>query len=476
MRVVCGSFPRLCAEMQNLEHGARVVDPDDLRRLPEPHDSWPVVLLPPCTAEGEACTIHYRPTVGIVYYTLEAGDSIEGLVAAAAAQLERGGDAHLRRTPRAVAASPATILRHEGRVSLGANSVIAGPLKNYTACTAGRSPDDLPARLLVYMADGVTTPPAHYGCAGFTWVFMPVAAALAIGAAGFNSMAAVNATLAAIFYDGGLTSTLRDGAEVSPLTTDHFEVASLPHYLDAGGAGASGGAGVGGRRGGVLLAEPGGRLTFVGREANLHARSVWPPVGAGLGGEPQPPLESWSPGTIALRGGLATAASRDFQCVACAAPLGGEVIVARGARVPPAGQHQRCWHHGRRREGSLLAAGGLLLCTFCWGAFEAPACLTTHMGARITRTVIPYPQSSAAAACPDYRILAPLLAGTVTPLTLGAVVVRMPASTGGASVVLAGEKLGRYPAITNRAIAATGLGVLGGVSLAEVCSGADGRL
>ena len=492
MRVVSGSYPRLIAEMLNLEHGALVVDPDSLQPLPPPHATWPAVVMPPRTAEGHPFTIHYRPTVGVVYYTQAQGEDVEGLVAGVASMLERAGDAHLRQRNYAVAATPAAVLRHTGRVSCC--NVIFGPRKNNHAASPGgancRPGDLLPARLLVYTADGVTTPPAHYGRAGFTWVFMPIAAALAIGERGFDSMPAVNASISAIFFDGGRASTLRDGAEVSLLAEDHFEVPPVPDLFAFGeeprgeeprggeeppDRDPQGGAGIGPRSGGVLLALPGGRLEFVGRASNLSAGSVWPP--ACLGAE-CPSLEPWAPETIALRdseglyaeGLYATEASRNFQCVVCEAPLGGEVVVVRGARVPPAGLHHH-WHNHGRREGSLLTEGGLLLCMFCWAGLESPACLTTHMGARATRTVIPYPQASAAAACPEYWRLAPLLAGSVTPLTPGAVIVQMPPGGpgGGASVVLAGKKLGRYPAITNRAIAATGLGVLPGVTLAEVC-------
>ena len=527
--------------MLNLEHGALVVDPDSLQPLPPPHAIWPVVVLPPRTAEGHPCTIHYRPTVGVVYYTQAQGEDVEGLVAGVASMLERAGDAHLRQRNYAVAATPAAVLRHTGRVSCC--NVIFGPRKNHAASPGGancRPGDLLPARLLVYTADGVTTPPAHYGRAGFTWVFMPIAAALAIGERGFDSMPAVNASISAIFFDGGRASTLRDGAEVSLLAEDHFEVPPVPDLFAGGprrggeeplrgeedrrrggeeplrgeedrrggeedrrggeedrrggeedrrggeedrrdieeppGRGPQGGAGIGPRSGGVLLALPGGRLEFVGRASNLNTGSVWPP--ACLGAEEPLGLEPWAPETIALRdsGGLfaeglfATEVSRNFQCVVCEAPLGGEVVVIRGARAPPAGLH-RHWHNHGADDDHLLTEGGLLLCMFCWAGLESPACLTTHMGARVTRTVIPYPQASAAAACPEYWRLAPLLAGSVTPLTPGAVIVQMPPGGpgGGASVVLAGKKLGRYPAITNRAIAATGLGVLPGVTLAEVC-------
>jgi hypothetical protein len=61
-------------------------------------------------------------------------------------------------------------------------------------------------------------------------------------------------------------------------------------------------------------------------------------------------------------------------------------------------------------------------------------------------------------------MLAPLLAGTATPITgaKGAFIVKTPENGpgGGVSVILACEKMGRYPAVTYPAIAAAKLSVI----------------
>ena len=472
---------RLVAEMLCLEHGARAFGPNGMP-LPEPHEPWPIVKLHPITATGIPSIIHYRPTVAVVYYTLPPKSSPRALIERLAAALEQAGDAHLRGY-HAVAATPATVLRQKGRVIGG--TVIVGARK----CVKKRNAEKAgyPARLLQLAApdDG---PPPHYSIgAGFTWVFMPITAALAISAANFESMPAVNATLSAVYYDESQISTIPDGGDVARLTIGDFGAGDPPLFLGDAEALRT----QAGRphheiipEGGAVLIDLDGRLTFVGRLLNLHlkpGRGAWPP-GRGL---EQFPTEAWAPETIlrlSARPGGADETSRDFQCVNCAAPLGGTVAVIRAPRAPDApGYHNREWLYIPAAPNSLLLKGaeadiGVLLCAFCWDALESPACLTVHLGARVTRTVLPFSQAEAAAACQGYKPLAPLLAGRAAQLAgaEGAYVVTTPAGppADGASVILACEKLGRYPSITDPVIAATKLWVVTGVPLASVRRGA----
>jgi hypothetical protein len=478
---------RLIAEMLCLEHGARAFGPDG-KPLPEPHEPWPIVKLHPITATGIPSIIHYRPTVAVVYYTLLPKSSPRALMERLAAALERAGDAHLRGY-RAVAATPATVLRQKGRVNGG--TVIVGARK----CVKKRNAEKAgyPARLLQLAApdDG---PPPHYSIgAGFTWVFMPITAALAIGAANFESMPAVNATLSAVYYDESQISTIPDGSDVARLTIGDFGAGDPPLFLGDAEALRT----QAGRahheivpEGGAVLIDLDGRLTFVGRLLTLHLKpgqGAWPP-GRGL---EQLPTEAWAPKTVlrlSARPGGADETSRDFQCVNCAAPLGGAVAVIRAPRAPRApeyqglyGIHKREWSYIPAAPNSLLLKGaeadiGVLLCAFCWDALESPACLTDHLGARVARTVLPFSQAEAAAACPGYETLAPLLAGRAAQLagTEGAYVVTTPAGppADGASVILACEKLGRYPSITDPVIAASKLWVVTGVPLAAGRRGA----
>ena len=469
---------RLVHEMLCLEHGARAFGPGG--PLPEPHEPWPIVKLDPITAMGAASIIHYRPTVAVVYYTLVPGSCPRALMDRLAAELERAGDAHLRGY-RAVAATPATVLRQKGRVVGG--TVVVGGRK----CGKKRSTDSsggYPARHLQLAAPDDDEPPPHYSIgAAFTWVFAPITAALAIGAACFESMPAVNATLSAVYYDESQISTIPDGGDVARLTIGDFGAGDPPLFLGvAVRAQAAWAHSEIVPEGGAILIDLDGRLTFVGHLLNLRLKpgqGAWPP-GRGL---EQLPTEAWAPETVLRLGarplGGAGATSRDFQCVNCAAPLGGAVAVIRAPRAPEFGRGAHCreWTYVPAAPNSLLLKGaeadiGVLLCAFCWDALESPACLTAHLSARVTRTVIPFSQAEAAAACPGYEPLAPLLAGRAAHLAgaEGAYVVTTPdgGPGGGASVILACEKLGRYPSITHPVIAAMKLWVVTGVPLAAV--------
>jgi hypothetical protein len=452
---------RLVAAMLNIEKGALAVGPN-LEPLPPPHEPHPVVKMDPITARGVPYVIHYRSTVGVVYYTLTQGSHIAALIGRLAAQLDRAGDAHLRGY-RAVAATPTTVLRHKMRVAPAGGSMVVGPQKCHKKAIVDNKAG-LPARLLHQWLppnDGSDIkPPPHYSVgAAFTWVFMPVTAALAMGEIGFDSMPAVNASLSAIFYDGGQTSNIPDGGEIALLTPNHFDVVGLPDFLRLPPHHMP--------RHGVILVHEDGRLTFVGRILNLHlkaGRNVWPPERSIL---QQLPAEAWAPETILLPGEkIANSKSRGFQCVSCLAPLGGVVVIIRGGCVPATNLHRDWFYCAAEPRTPLVgnAAAGLPLCAFCWNSLESPACLADHMGASLTHTTIPFSQAEAAAACPSHKMLAPLLAGTATPITgaKGAFIVKTPENGpgGGVSVILACEKMGRYPAVTYPAIAAAKLSVI----------------
>ena len=459
---------RLAAEMLCLEHGARAVGPD-LQALPAPHAPWPVVEIPPLTAGGSACHVHYKPSVGVVYYTEGAGFCIASLVARLAAAIARSsrGYAHLCDDSRAVASAPATVglLRSRCRVS---REYVTGPAAEIAS---ERLPAraHVPARLLTWTPLNDLDCPLYYSSrVAFTWVFMPVTVAIAAEGRPFNSMEAVNAAVSAVFYDDGRASSLADGADVRTVALSHFgrARAPLPRRLTAPPAPPAaeppppaaeppliapdaldkllniGGPRPGG--GGALLATPDGRLTFVGNTPALHGER--PGRAAALSALP---AQEWAPERFYLAGGrLAVpggATSRGFQCVNCEAPLSGEVVTV----TPPAG----------RRPGYLEQPCGFLVCLFCWlGAGAPTADLTQCKMLDCGRTTVPFTQAETAAACPGFKRLALLLASTAAPLegADGAFVVRLPADgpdDKNNSFILAGETLGPRPEITNFSVA-----------------------
>src|SRR5262245_6727434 len=105
---------RLVRSMLCMEHGAVAVGPD-CAPLPPPHEPWPTVRLSPVTKKGLPAEAHYRPTVGIVFYTVGPAFSVRELVGRVAARLGELPEDHLR-GHRAVAATPCSMLRHAGRV------------------------------------------------------------------------------------------------------------------------------------------------------------------------------------------------------------------------------------------------------------------------------------------------------------------------------------------------------------------------
>lgn len=457
---------RLVAAMLCMEHAALAYGPDLVLR-PAPHEPWPTVQVRPLTAKGLPIAVHYRPTVGVVFYTAGQAFQVGQLVNRLSQLLDTVPEDHLR-AYRAVAATPSSTLRHKGRVSGG--NLVVGPRKCYKKAVAEKA--GLPARLLLWTPESDTELPPHYSIrAAFTWVFMPVTAALAL--TGFDSMAAVNAMVASIFYDAGMVSRLADGADFYRLTLDDFDFPRLPAFLAPPAPEAATivtPVGLGAASGALVVTPPGadgrdGTLAYVGQHLCLRAN---PQRGHGLPAFMQLAPAPWDPETLLTRG------PDQYQCCACEAPIGGDAVVIQGPKAPTTNQHRE-WYWCSTPPGTPLLRGdgkGLLLCLACWNALESPDCLSRHMGARVSRTTVPFTQAQVCAVCPGYEGLAPLLAGAVRPVqgVVGAyaVTTRADGPGGGVVVVLAGEKLGQFPALTVPDIAALRLPVVASLRLAEV--------
>ncbi len=462
---------RLAAAMLNVEHAALVYG-DDLEPRPPPHAPWPVVVVPPLTARGLPVEAHYRAAVGVVFYTEGEGFRVAELARRLGAALGAAGDAHLR-AHRAVGATPAAVLRRRGAVAGGTR--VVGPRPHFRKVEAR---DDggagLPARILMWPGRGQYKLPPHYSLrAAFTWVFMEVPAAFEVGELG--DMAAVNAMVASVLYDDALLARAEDGAEVFRLGAADFTPPPAPAGLDGGGGVPGLGGDLLGAGEGGLVVDPGtAALAYVGRPRSLRVAGAWPPAGwrrvAGAAGIRAAP---WDPAGLLLR------APGAFQCCACAAPIGGLALVIRGARAPVRSEH-RVWAYCALERGEPLLGGaapaagpdpGLLLCFVCFAALERPECLTAHLGARLEATAVPLTQAEACRACPGYERLADLLEGRAEAVrgAPGAFVVRPAAGAAlPGPVVLAGQKLGAYPAFTVPGLAALGLPVVPGVRLVEV--------
>ena len=449
---VAANEAKLVAAMLKFEHGAVVRDPSGVT-LDPPHAKFPTVAVSPITTRGASCSVHYRPTVGVVFYTSGAmigGASefnIGNFVRRVSVLLADAGDAHLR-SYRAVAATPATVMRHRGRVS--GSHLVVGPRKCFRKPIVEKS--NLRSRLLQWVPSYELEPPPHFSiCAAFTWVFMPVTVAIAIRS--FNSMSEVNAMLASVFYDGGNLCQYPDGSVVERISMADFVTHTLPEWLVEERTRSV--KVLGNPRAGCLVVRPStGSIEYVGRYHNLHCT---PQLTHEL-----PELAPWDPDSLhATEGGC-------YQCVSCGVPIGGTAVIIRDARVA-AGAIHRNWFYNRLNAGTRLhqpseANKGYILCSRCWSALESPACVTEHMGARVERTVIPGTQADACAKCPGYEVIGRILAGCVSRTDVpGAFTVDVE----GARFVITGQKLGEFPLLTCAGVAALKLAVVPYIRIAE---------
>ena len=151
----------------------------------------------------------------------------------------------------------------------------------------------------------------------------------------------------------------------------------------------------------------------------------------------------------------------------------------RGSRYPDAAHHREWFFNAHGEPGTAILWGEpgqkwLPLCRPCWGSLLSERCLTHHLGAEVGRMALPRTQAQECALCPGYEALATLLQGRVYAIrgVPGAFIVRIwegPAAH--ADLVIASERLGRFPAITNSEIAALRLPVVCGLRIVEAPGG-----
>jgi len=350
---------RLAAEMFCMEHGARVVGPD-MSPAPAPHDPWPTVTLRPITAEGQPSIIHYRPVLGIVYYTL-GNYSVERLVLRVAALMSAAGDGHLRKH-RAVAATPTSVLRVAARVHEG--RLISGPVTNVES--EGHA-FTVPARCFTWSRPHAAHPPPHFSDrAAFTWVFIPVETAADRANAGFSTMAEVNAVVAAIFYDGGrICSAAADGDDRPQISAADFVRGETPavfrNFVERGllrdvrGVLEGGPVGPDGNiiNHRVLLG-----TDVLGLRGNKLVLLNWAyRIAPGVSDLPE---LAWDPAEIQHNGAAYNPGSRNFRCRCCWEPVWGTVVALR-------------WSAGVDENGDAIAAGTVIVCQTCVARYSSRA-------------------------------------------------------------------------------------------------------
>ena len=492
---------RLVCEMLCLEHGARAVGPDDPRvAAPLPHAPWPVV-------QAGATTLHYRPALGVVFYTAGPGFDITRFVHRVAGLLADASADHLR-GPRAVASSFATTARACARVparpraatstnqyenarqlSLELRDDVAPDaqfLRQLTYCHAGHSNPDFTLGLDHSIFTGFTlnSIPVISRRAVFTWVFLP-ATVLLTGLSSheasqrFDMTNTVNAVVAGLLYDEARLCRHPDGADLSTPMAADFDLCAAapvaaviprPHPQDNRTPATLGNLlgfprsrpdlsngmrwrDEGTPPGALIIA--GDRLHFVGNASRLNTISGrWP-------------FRHARETLLAIDWCLLPdeLSATPIRCLACDCPLGGEVIAVSGASGPNNWDARRHGRNLNEYDDVAFAPSVFYLCVFCWSATEGE-CIGAHLGAHVRRTTIPISPADACAASFAHVPLVPLLKGRAARVVAGVVRVVLP---DGSTVVLTGHAWGAYPALGCAEIAAIGAPVVAGIQLVEWC-------
>jgi hypothetical protein len=402
MRILRGaSVARLAAMMLGAERGALIFGPD-LSPLSPPYESWPCVRL-------KTRTIHYKPAVGIVFYTAGEGFCVAALVRKVAALLD---------------SADATLSGHAQLIATDA-----------TLFSVIRRRSDMKRRIIVHSPTSLALPSAECSLSTFTWVFMSAAAALEVSH--FADMTSANAMLASILYDHGLlTPPHMDGTDVYKLCR-----ADLRLGVPASGLQAT-------LPPGAALIVKDGTISFIGNHEYYRPGGFGP--------------QSQRPGGFGPLDEVKHEFTRGvcYQCCHCGAPVAGGAVLVWGAKIP----------HPLTHPGRLVLAGApgsplpgeAFLCLYCFGAIESPACVKEHLGARVARVVVPLTLSQSFAICSDAQLrrLAPLIGKSAEKMQdLPAYVIKS------LNVVIADAKLGKEPAVLAPAIAKLNLPVIGGLRL-----------
>jgi hypothetical protein len=402
---------RLAAAMLNFEHGARAYD---AALRPGSGEPWPTVEIPPVTALGVAARAHYRPTVGVVYYTPHPDLNVGALLRRLRAAVDAQPADHLA-AARAVAATASLTIRQARPSLVPGTAVVPGTHKSFRKRSATW------ATRIVMSAPADDLPPHHYSVrAGFTWVFTPICAALAV-ARSKNVAAVANAIIASVAYDVADMLRFDDGAEIYRAVGDaDFTFGERPATIVSPAWAAQFGAG----GDAALLVDPrSGTIEHVGRAAYLAA----------------------APRALPREAAAETAPT---QCCNCSAPICGDAVRLR--RVPPSSGHGPATKPGAPLD--------LTLCRYCWNALEA-GCVEGHIGVGEFRAVRVAGRGD----------LAPLLRARAAPVPgiPGAFAVT-PAGENAPALVIAGENWGPFPYATVPGLAALRLPVVGGLRIAEL--------
>jgi hypothetical protein len=443
---------RLASEMLCLEHAARAYGPS-LEELDRPHEPWPLVRLPPLTSDGEEVRIHYKPVVGYVYLACEDRFDVSAFADRIGVLLHAKGAAHLREH-KAVGAAGAMVARAHGRIYGGE---WAPPPRLSPGPPEEEKPYFVPRAF--YRNPGTNTPARCDSWAGFTWYFAKAASGVVWSESEHDASdearsQRANALVAGVVYDRLDVFRVADGDSVmgpnmamkaGTPEPDHFEklrtlVCRVGYTKDAG-IFLVGDDGKGGR----------GRLVVIGDRRAVRKSRATAAWFEGLQAERWPPQD--------LVDSLPRfPAVGSIVCMRCQILVSGRFAVVRRAVVPARKDLRGGAHLTLKNSEPLLdPEKGFALCRAC--AQASSECLAGHMKASVTRSEAPWSQAQAFSTSDVYSVLVPLLRAEAwtEPDAAGAVMVGLE---GGATIVLAGARLGPKAELTHEFLARRRLPVL----------------
>jgi hypothetical protein len=216
---------RVVALMLNIEAGADVyhVSGGRVATRPPPHAPWPLVEVPPVTADGRPWHVHYRASAGVVYHTAVDAREEAAVYERLAALLAAADAGHLA-APRAAFGTTTAVVRLDwhGPEAAGVTNQAVLARRDGRRALAQRA----------FVRANRPAAVSHVSKSGpFTWYFAPVSIAVSLSG-GSMTPPAVNALVASVIYDLGGHCAWADGA--APLSVCAADVRHA-HWRSAPG-------------------------------------------------------------------------------------------------------------------------------------------------------------------------------------------------------------------------------------------------
>lgn len=241
---------RIAASMICLEAGAEIVD-DTGERIAGPHKKYPMIAVPPTTKKGVGFSVHYKPSVGILFYSATHDFDLKKFVTRVSDRMHSIGDSHLN-TSRAISAAPCAILRKTEVIASRQCVEIVSSIddvkriltkrkpalerKRRTGRRRAHSPVDAAPETQKYTRKIIVLPPTfqHYlpmfsntHGSVFTWFVMNGSAALSLlSKSPGRHINCVNAMIASVFADFGKVFDIRQCMEtmkIPPLRRKYYQ-------------------------------------------------------------------------------------------------------------------------------------------------------------------------------------------------------------------------------------------------------------